>query len=80
MGALAAKIDFHEAGRPFEEKGQRRLAQALRRTTLRAVRERERAQTRFPLRNTSKYLQSSGIRGILWETMKNRTAAAQEET
>ena len=42
MGALAAKIDFHEAGRPFEEKGQRRLAQALRRTTLRAVRERER--------------------------------------
>ena len=43
-------------------------------------RERERAQTRFPLRNTSKYLQSSGIRGILWETMKNRTAAAQEET
>ena len=78
MGARAAKIDFHEAGRPFEEKGKRRLAQALRRTMLRAVR--ERAQTRFPLRNTSKYLQSSGIRGILWETMKYLTAAAQEET
>ena len=27
--ARARKIDFHEAGRPFEEKNQRRLAQAL---------------------------------------------------
>ena len=49
MGALAAKIDFHEAGRPFEEKGQRRLAQALRRTTLRAVREREREREPRPV-------------------------------